>query len=78
LSIDYTEMIGSVGFSPMKENKSRKVLKKNGPRQTTEMEKDLYWNFLFISRAIPIHLVIDENHKNLTVKVFVYLLKINW
>ncbi|CAA0236966.1 unnamed protein product [Arabidopsis thaliana] len=50
------------------ENKSRKVLKKNGPRQTTEMEKDLYWNFLFISRTIPIHLVIDENHKNLTLE----------
>ncbi|XP_010477661.1 PREDICTED: uncharacterized protein LOC104756730 [Camelina sativa] len=50
------------------ENKSRKVLKKNGPRQTTEMEKDLHWNFLFLSKAIPIHLIIDENHKNLTAK----------
>ncbi|XP_024008031.1 uncharacterized protein LOC18992594 [Eutrema salsugineum] len=50
------------------ENKSTKVFKKDGPRQTTEVEKALTWNFLWWSGAIPIHLIIDENHKTLTAK----------
>ncbi|XP_023644790.1 uncharacterized protein LOC17899399 isoform X3 [Capsella rubella] len=52
----------------VKENKSTKVLKKDGPRQTTEVEKALSWNFLGCSGDIPIHLIIHENHKNLTAK----------
>ncbi|CAH2033731.1 unnamed protein product [Thlaspi arvense] len=52
----------------IKENKSTKVLKKDGPRQTTEVEKALTWNFLWWSGDIPIHLIIEENHKNLTAK----------
>ncbi|KAG7598094.1 hypothetical protein ISN44_As06g023900 [Arabidopsis suecica] len=50
------------------ENKSTKVLKKDGPRQTTKVEKALSWNFLGCSGDIPIHLIIHENHKNLTAK----------
>ncbi|KFK44442.1 hypothetical protein AALP_AA1G257000 [Arabis alpina] len=48
------------------ENISTKVLKKDGPRQITKVEKALTWNFLWLSGAIPIHLTIDENHKNLS------------
>ncbi|XP_019095155.1 PREDICTED: uncharacterized protein LOC104756728 [Camelina sativa] len=51
------------------ENKSTKVLRKDGPRQTTKVEKALSWNFLgLFSGDIPIHLIIHENHKNLTAK----------
>ncbi|CAA7036038.1 unnamed protein product [Microthlaspi erraticum] len=50
------------------ENKSTKVLKKDGPRQTTEVEKALTWNFLGDSGSIPIHLIFDENHQNLSAK----------
>ncbi|CAA7018276.1 unnamed protein product [Microthlaspi erraticum] len=50
------------------ENKSTKVLKKDGPRQITKVEKILRWKLLGLSGTIPIHLIIDENHQNLTAK----------
>ncbi|CAH2071241.1 unnamed protein product [Thlaspi arvense] len=50
------------------ENKSTKVLKKDGPRQVTKVEKALRWKLLSWSGSIPIHLIIDENHKTLTAK----------
>ncbi|CAH8253342.1 unnamed protein product [Arabidopsis lyrata] len=50
------------------ENKSTKVLKKDGPRQITDVRKALRWKFLLWSGTIPIHLIIDENHQNLTAK----------
>ncbi|KAF8049577.1 hypothetical protein N665_2177s0005 [Sinapis alba] len=43
-----------------------KVLKKDGPRQITEVEKVLRWKILWYSGAIPIHLIIDENHQKVT------------
>ncbi|XP_024010232.1 uncharacterized protein LOC18014677 [Eutrema salsugineum] len=50
------------------ENKSTKVLKKDGPRQITKVGKALRWKLLWWSGTIPIHLIIDENHQNLTAK----------
>ncbi|CAH8253343.1 unnamed protein product [Arabidopsis lyrata] len=41
------------------ENKSTKVLKKDGPRQITDVRKALRWKFIMWSGAIPIHLIID-------------------
>ncbi|ESQ34423.1 hypothetical protein EUTSA_v10008632mg [Eutrema salsugineum] len=55
-------------FRQRLDNKSTKVLKKDGPRQITEVEKTLRWKLLRWSGAIPIHLIIDENHQNLTAK----------
>ncbi|XP_010477657.1 PREDICTED: uncharacterized protein LOC104756727 [Camelina sativa] len=50
------------------ENKSTKVLKKDGPRQITDVSKVLRWKFLLFSGTIPIHLIIDENHQTLRAK----------
>ncbi|KAG7592755.1 hypothetical protein ISN45_Aa01g016130, partial [Arabidopsis thaliana x Arabidopsis arenosa] len=50
------------------ENKSTKVLKKDGPRQITDVRKALRWKLLLWSGTIPIHLIIDENHQNLIAK----------
>lgn len=55
---------------PTKDNKSTKVLKKDGPRQITEVKKTFRYKLLGLSIAIPIHLIIDENHQNLTVRSF--------
>ncbi|XP_056845887.1 uncharacterized protein LOC108806382 isoform X4 [Raphanus sativus] len=43
-----------------------KVLKKDGPRQITEVEKVLRWKILGYNGTIPIHLIIDENHQKVT------------
>ncbi|EOA39360.1 hypothetical protein CARUB_v10012413mg [Capsella rubella] len=50
------------------ENKATKVLKKDGPMQITDVRKSLRWKFLLFSGTTPIHLIIDENHQNLTAK----------
>ncbi|CAN7050320.1 unnamed protein product [Brassica rapa subsp. trilocularis] len=42
------------------------VLKKDGPRQITEVEKVLRWKILGYNGAIPIHVIIDENHQKVT------------
>ncbi|KAG7642295.1 hypothetical protein ISN44_As02g022220 [Arabidopsis suecica] len=55
-------------FRQRLDNKSTKVLKKDGPRQITRVKKTLRYKLLGRSIAIPIHLIIDENHKNLTAK----------
>ncbi|EOA29164.1 hypothetical protein CARUB_v10025431mg [Capsella rubella] len=53
-------------FRQRLDNESTKVLKKDGPRQVTDVKKTLRWKVLGCTIAIPIHLIIDENHKNLT------------
>ncbi|CAH8263912.1 unnamed protein product [Arabidopsis lyrata] len=55
-------------FRQRLDNKSTKVLKKDGPRQITEVKKTFRYKLLGLSIAIPIHLIIDENHQNLTAK----------
>nr|VDD36997.1 unnamed protein product [Brassica oleracea] len=42
------------------------LLKKDGPRQITEAEKVLRWKILGYNGAIPIHVIIDENHQQVT------------
>ncbi|CAE6016286.1 unnamed protein product [Arabidopsis arenosa] len=65
LNIEFT-----LGWPPQLrlDNKSTKVLKKDGPRQITEVKKTLRYKILGLPIAIPIHLIIDENHQNLTAK----------
>ncbi|KFK44440.1 hypothetical protein AALP_AA1G256800 [Arabis alpina] len=53
-------------FRQRLENKSTKVLKKDGPRQITEVHKFLRWKLFSWFGSIPIHIIIDENHQNLT------------
>nr|VDC97654.1 unnamed protein product [Brassica rapa] len=48
------------------DTRATKVLKKDGPRQITEMEKVLRWKILGYNGTIPIHLIIDENHQKVT------------
>ncbi|CAF2161692.1 unnamed protein product [Brassica napus] len=49
-------------------NKSRKVLKKDGPREILETENTVAFDFLWWSGAFPIKLIVDENIKDLTAK----------
>ena len=49
------------------------VLKKDGPRQITEVEKVLRWKILGYNGAIPIHVIIDENHQKVTVRKLLYI-----
>ncbi|CDY25796.1 BnaA07g09860D [Brassica napus] len=48
------------------DTRATKVLKKDGPRQITEVEKVLRWKILGYNGTIPIHLIIDENHQKVT------------
>ncbi|CAA7036019.1 unnamed protein product [Microthlaspi erraticum] len=48
-------------------NKSRKVVTDDGKNYIVEKEKDVAWNFLFFSVAIPITLVYAEKRKDLSV-----------
>ncbi|XP_010477660.1 PREDICTED: uncharacterized protein LOC104756729 [Camelina sativa] len=50
------------------EYKSRKVLKKDGPRQIVKVQQALAWDFLWWSGSIPIELIVDENQKKFTAK----------
>ncbi|KAG7598093.1 hypothetical protein ISN44_As06g023890 [Arabidopsis suecica] len=50
------------------EYKSRKVLKKDGPRQIVKVEQPVAWDFLWWSGAIPIELIVEENQTDLTAK----------
>uniref|UniRef100_M4D7C1 DUF220 domain-containing protein n=1 Tax=Brassica campestris TaxID=3711 RepID=M4D7C1_BRACM len=52
----------------VKKNKSRKVLKKDGPREILETENTVAFDFLWWSGAFPIKLIVDENIKDLTAK----------
>ncbi|AAC98016.1 Similar to OBP32pep protein gb/U37698 from Arabidopsis thaliana [Arabidopsis thaliana] len=49
-------------------NKSRKILKKDGPRQTVKVKKAVAWDFLWFSGSLPINLIVNENKKDLEVK----------
>ncbi|CAH8383023.1 unnamed protein product [Eruca vesicaria subsp. sativa] len=50
-------------------NSSRKVLKENGPRQVIKVEKTVAFNFFSLtSIPIPLHLIMEENRKDLTTK----------
>ncbi|KAF8085394.1 hypothetical protein N665_0668s0025 [Sinapis alba] len=48
------------------DTRATKVLKKDGPRQITEVEKVLRWKILGYNGAIPIHVIIHENHQKVT------------
>ncbi|XP_010477665.1 PREDICTED: uncharacterized protein LOC104756732 isoform X2 [Camelina sativa] len=50
------------------QNKSRKVLMKDGPRQVVQLEKALTYDFLWWYRAFPFTLIADENQKEFTAK----------
>ncbi|CAH2033733.1 unnamed protein product [Thlaspi arvense] len=53
---------------PLLKSKSRKVLKKDGPREIVELDKAVAWNFFWWSAPYPIQLIADENQKDLTGK----------
>ncbi|CDY20855.1 BnaC05g26370D [Brassica napus] len=50
------------------ENKSRKVLFENGPRQMMRMEKSVACNVFGVYIPISMNLIVDENRKDLMVK----------
>lgn len=64
------EIFESVIFFLMKENKSRKVLMKDGPRQIARLEKAVTWDFLWWCGAFPFTLIVDENQKDFRVSSF--------
>ncbi|CAN8313074.1 unnamed protein product [Cochlearia groenlandica] len=49
-------------------NKSRKVIKEDGPRKISKLEKSLAWKFLWWSGSLPITLTVDENRQDFTAK----------
>ncbi|KAG7647355.1 hypothetical protein AtNW77_Chr1g0026491 [Arabidopsis thaliana] len=55
-------------FKNIKENISRKVLIDEGPKQTVEVKQAAAWKFLWWDGTCPIHLIVEENRKNLTSK----------
>ncbi|XP_019095154.1 PREDICTED: uncharacterized protein LOC109130226 [Camelina sativa] len=69
---------------PLLATKSRKVLKKDGPRQTVKLVKAVAWDFLWWSGYFPIKLIVDVNKKDLTAKykkekmMFMKVFKGNW
>ncbi|XP_023632781.1 uncharacterized protein LOC17897866 [Capsella rubella] len=50
------------------QNKSRKILMKDGPSEVVRLEKALTWEFLGWSGAFPFTLIADENQKIFTAK----------
>lgn len=60
----------------IKANKSRKILKKDGPRQTVKVKKAVAWDFLWFSGSLPINLIVNENKKDLEVRSFSTPLKL--
>ncbi|EOA37833.1 hypothetical protein CARUB_v10011421mg [Capsella rubella] len=52
----------------VKQNKSRKILMKDGPSEVVRLEKALTWEFLGWSGAFPFTLIADENQKIFTAK----------
>ncbi|KFK44439.1 hypothetical protein AALP_AA1G256700 [Arabis alpina] len=67
-NVPFFHLFDGEDFPQRLENKSTKVLKKDGPRQITEVDKFLRWKLFSWSGGVPIHLIIDENHQNLTAK----------
>ncbi|VYS47018.1 unnamed protein product [Arabidopsis thaliana] len=68
----------------VKATKSRKVLKKDGPRQIVRLKKAVAWDFLWWSGEFPIYLIVDVNKKYLTATyekekmMFMKVFKGNW
>lgn len=52
----------------MQEVISRKVLLDEGPRQLVEVEQAAIWRFLWWSGTISVHVLVDQNREDLTVK----------
>ena len=58
-------------FFVIKKNTSRKVLKENGPKRVIMVEKAVAYNVLSLTTiSIPLHLTMEENRKDLTVRCF--------
>ncbi|XP_039116535.1 uncharacterized protein LOC120251949 [Dioscorea cayenensis subsp. rotundata] len=55
-------------FKNIKEVISRKVLVDEGMRQVVEVEQAALWRFLWWSGTISVHVYVDQNRKNHTVK----------
>ncbi|KAL0698950.1 hypothetical protein Bca4012_055072 [Brassica carinata] len=55
-------------FKNIKESISRKVLMEEGPMQTVEVKQAAAWTFLWWAGTFPVHLIVQENRKNLTSK----------
>ncbi|CAN7059483.1 unnamed protein product [Brassica oleracea var. botrytis] len=55
-------------FKNIKECISRKVLMEEGPMQTVEVKQAAAWKFLWWAGTFPVHLIVQENRKNLTSK----------
>ncbi|XP_057984968.1 uncharacterized protein LOC110631652, partial [Hevea brasiliensis] len=47
---------------------SRKVLLDEGPRQVVEVEQSAVWKFLWWSGTISVHVLVDQNREDLTMK----------
>ncbi|XP_058005717.1 uncharacterized protein LOC110641631 isoform X2 [Hevea brasiliensis] len=52
----------------IKEVISRKVLLDEGPRQLVELEQAAIWKFLWWSGTISVHVLVDQNRQDLTMK----------
>ncbi|KAL0799041.1 hypothetical protein Bca101_054216 [Brassica carinata] len=52
----------------VQESISRKVLMEEGPMQTVEVKQAAAWTFLWWAGTFPVHLIVQENRKNLTSK----------
>ncbi|XP_020539220.1 uncharacterized protein LOC105644602 isoform X2 [Jatropha curcas] len=55
-------------FKNIKEVISRKVLLDEGHRQVVEVEQAAIWKFLWWSGTISVHVLVDQNRKDLTMK----------
>ncbi|KAL6571856.1 hypothetical protein OROHE_002725 [Orobanche hederae] len=55
-------------FKNIKEVKSRKILVDEGLRQVVEVEQAAIWRFLWWSGTISVHVLVDQNRENYTVR----------
>ncbi|XP_042496742.1 uncharacterized protein LOC122075680 isoform X2 [Macadamia integrifolia] len=55
-------------FKNIKEVISRRVLVDEGPRQVVEVEQAALWRFLWWSGTISVHVIVDQNRKDYSVK----------
>ncbi|KAK4380534.1 hypothetical protein RND71_002396 [Anisodus tanguticus] len=55
-------------FKNIKEVLSRKVLVDEGSRQVVELEQAAIWRFLWWSGTISVHVLVDQNRKDYTMK----------
>lgn len=55
----------------IKITKSKKVLMEDGPRGVYKVERSVAYDFFSLTYIpIPLHLIVEENEKDLTVKSF--------